>query len=263
MLELRDVSYRAGKRLIIDRQSLAVPAGELLALVGPNGAGKSTLMGLLSGRFQPSGGTALLDQHPLRQWSSASLARRRAVMSQSTHMTFGFSAREVVALGRSAFDRSTFYREALHHDHIVEQALAAARVAHLADNPFPSLSGGEQQRVQFARALAQVWDAAPDPAWLLLDEPDAGLDIAHQVIILQTAKQFAQQGFGVAVVLHNLNLAAHYADRIALVHQGKIARQGPPSQVLETDYLSHIYGIRLQCVRGQQGETIIAPCKTA
>lgn len=253
MLQLNQASYCVGKKTILQEQNLTVPTGKLLALVGPNGAGKSTLMGLLSGRITPTAGGVFLDGQLLQDWSPMQLAKRRAVMSQQASLAFGFTAREVVALGRSAFGRQA------DNEAIVSQALVAACVSHLADRSFPTLSGGEQQRVQFARALAQVWDADPASSWLLLDEPDAGLDVGHQDVMLRVAKQLAQKGFGVAVVLHNLNLAARYADNIALIHNGKIEREGSPWQVLEPDYLSGIYDIELQRIKDKQGACIIAP----
>lgn len=253
MLELKQASFKAGQRLIVNQQSLCVPCGEMLALLGPNGAGKSTIMGLLSGRLTPCRGDVLLNDCPLETYSPVSLARCRAVMSQKVYLSFGFSSREVVALGRSAFAHDS------QSDAIIEQALAAACASHLADQDFTSLSGGEQQCVQFARALAQIWDAKPNSAWLLLDEPETGLDIAHQVLILHAAKKFAQQGFGVAVVLHNVNLAAQYADKIALVQNGAVARYGTPKQVLKTDYLQQIYNIPLRQVGTESDGMVFAP----
>jgi iron complex transport system ATP-binding protein len=233
MLELKQASFKAGQRLIVNQQSLCVPCGEMLALLGPNGAGKSTIMGLLSGRLTPCRGDVLLNDCPLETYSPVSLARCRAVMSQKVYLSFGFSSREVVALGRSAFAHDS------QSDAIIEQALAAACASHLADQDFTSLSGGEQQCVQFARALAQIWDAKPNSAWLLLDEPEAGL--------------------GVAVVLHNVNLAAQYADKIALVQNGAVARYGTPKQVLKTDYLQQIYNIPLRQVGTESDGMVFAP----
>lgn len=253
MITIEQACYRAGRRMIIQPQNLNIRNGELVVILGPNGAGKSTLLGLLSGRLRPTTGTVALRGRSLQSWSAAELARCRAVMSQKTPLTFGFTAREVVALGRSAYGQDE--RLAL----IVEQALSLANIGHLADRQYPLLSGGEQQRVQFARAIAQVWDAEPSTAWLLLDEPDAGLDIAHQDMILRAAKRFSQQGFGVVAVLHNLHLAAQYADKIVLLNQGLIVRQGEPQEVLQPELLNPIYGITLCRAKSSGGGEFLVP----
>jgi len=249
MLSLDKVGYRTAGRWIIQQQSLTALPGELLALVGPNGAGKSTLLGLMSGRLQPQQGQVCLDKRPLSQWSLAALAKRRAVLSQNVRLHFHFTVKEVVALGLSGISTQNDH-------HIVMQALAAAQVVHLIDQPYPTLSGGEQRQVQFARTLAQVWNCRDTAGWLLLDEPDAGLDIAHQNTMLEQAKQFALLGYGVVVVLHDLNLAARHADRIALLNHGDILAHGKPEQVLEPALLSSVYGIALQRIQAA-GKSLI------
>lgn len=252
MLELNQVSYRASRRWIIHHQTLAARSGELLALVGPNGAGKSTLMGLLSGRLTPRHGQVLLNGRSLTHWPLEALATHRSVLSQQVHLHFNFTASEVVALGLKQTTPSH------KSNNIVYQALSTAQVIHLASQPYPSLSGGEQRQVQFARALAQIWQNRTS-AWLLLDEPDAGLDIAHQDAILKQAKQLAVQGCGVIAVLHDLNLAARYADKIALIAKGEILMHGTPASVLRPHLLSDVYGIALERHFLSSSHYVIAP----
>lgn len=242
MLSLENVSYTANKQPIIHQQHLLARRGELLALVGPNGAGKSTLLGLMSGRLTPQQGSITLDGTPLSQWPLHQLARRRAVLSQNIHLQFNFTAAEVVALGLSARPPNK------QHCYLVNSALAAVGVSHLARRYYPTLSGGQQRQVQFARALAQIWKAPGANAWLLLDEPDAGLDIAHQEAIVQQAKRFAEQGYGVITVLHDVNLAARYANKVALITQGRIIKHGEPENVLAPELLSSVYGIALTSI---------------
>lgn len=260
MLALDNVSLFSHRRTVIDSLSLSVKPGQLLALIGPNGAGKSTALALLSGRLEPTSGNATLDDQPLSDWPPEALAHRRAVLSQRVQLAFGFSAREVVLLGRSAAP----HRATAQDERIALEALEAACAGHLSERSYLELSGGEQQRVQLARVLAQVWDAGrragERPAYLLLDEPEAGLDIAHQHFILHFAHQLAREGYGVAVVLHDLNLAARHADEIALLDGGRLVDCGPPNQVLDPWRLSEVYGIGLRRAALDSGhESVIVP----
>lgn len=239
-LVAEDVVVVRQGRSIVRHVSMSATPGRVLALVGPNGAGKSTLLGVLSGRIRPDAGRVTLGGASLGAWEPRALARRRAMLSQRVDLTFGFNAYEVVLLGRSPHVQDAERDEAI--------ATAALRAAHAWDlryRRYTALSGGEQQRVQLARVLAQVWEGDRDGAWLLLDEPEAGLDIAHQHFILQRARACAAMGLGVIAVLHDLNLAARYADEVAVLSGGAMLRHGPPQEALETSLLSQIYGIPL------------------
>lgn len=256
MLALDNAGYSVRRQRILDGVSLQLRPGRLLALIGPNGAGKSTALALLAGRLRPSTGTATLDGRPLCDWAPEALARRRAMLSQHVQLAFGFTAQEVVMLGRSA-RRHPFGKE---DEAIAHSALDATCAAHLAARNYLELSGGEQQRVQLARVLAQIWDCRNAPAYLLLDEPEAGLDIAHQHFILRFARDLARQGHGVAAVLHDLNLAARHADDIALMAVGRVLDAGPADTALEPQRLSRVYGIALH--RGWldgAGASVIVP----
>lgn len=231
---------RAGRAILCD-VSLTAAAGRLLALVGPNGAGKSTLLTILAGQGMPTRGAISLDGRSLQAWQPRELARRRAMLSQRVDLEFGFTAEEVVGLGRSPHAP-----DAAKDAHIVDAALRAANAWPLRRRRYTELSGGEKQRVQLARVLAQVWEPARAGNWVLLDEPEAGLDIAHQHFILQRARTLASQGFGVIAVLHDLNLAARYADEVAVLADGRLLRHGSPDDALEPVLLSGIYGIALE-----------------
>lgn len=264
MLQALDVTVRLGGKTILDGVSLALQAGEVLAVLGPNGAGKSTLLRVLTGALAPTRGGARLDGRVLRSWDARALARRRAVLPQSSPLSFGFRAYEIVQLGREPYAGLSARGEDVE---IVEAAMAEADVIHLAERVYPTLSGGEQQRVQLARVLAQVWPSAgtgggqgngsggdegdeePAARYLLLDEPTSSLDLAHQHAMLKLAKRWARQGMGVLVVLHDLNLAALYADRICLLKDGRLAADGTPEAVLTAETVEACFDLPVTVTR--------------
>ncbi len=194
-------------------------AGRVTAILGPNGAGKSTLLAMLSGQRAPRSGRVWLGGQPVSGASTPALARQRAVLPQDTAVAFDFTVQEVVEMGRFAHRQQPSRHEA----HIVAQAMEATGVAHLAGRSINTLSGGERARSHLARALAQIWEPLPDgaPRWLLLDEPTAALDLAHQHHTLALVRRWAvEQGVGVVAVLHDLNLALRYAHDSLLLAPG-------------------------------------------
>ncbi|WP_324197933.1 heme ABC transporter ATP-binding protein [Nocardia abscessus] len=219
-------------RLVLDGVDFEAVAGQVVALVGPNGAGKSTLLAALAGELALSAGAVELDGQPLSHWTTLDMARRRAVLPQTHTVGFPFTAREVVAMGRAPWVRTE--RRELDEKQIAA-AMAATDVEHLAARSFPTLSGGERARVALARVLAQ------DTATLLLDEPTAALDLGHQEAVLRLAAARAAEGAAVVVVLHDLGIAAAYADRVAVLDSGRIAADGPPRDVLTTELLTRVY----------------------
>lgn len=254
-LEARDVYLSYGGRRVLQAVNLVARPGRLLSLIGPNGAGKSSLLSVMAGLCRPSLGEMLLDGQSLAGWPAHDLARRRAMLSQKVRLGFAFRVEEVVMLGRSPHGGTPQDSDR----RIVEAALHATNARHLAGRNYLELSGGEQQRVQLARVLAQVWECGSEPGWLLLDEPEAGLDVAHQHEMLRHAKGMAGQGYGVIVVLHDLNLAARYADDVALLAQGRLICYGHPSHALDTSMLSRVYGMALRRTATQDGHWLIHP----
>lgn len=238
-----DLSYAAGGTTILDRVSLEVQYGRVLALVGPNGAGKSSLLGILTGDLRASGGTVTLDGADVRRYSARELSRRRAVLLQSNQVTFSFTAGDVVEMGRAPWigaersaDRSTESSDEQSDDATaIRAAMERTDVTHLKDRVFSSLSGGERARVSLARVLAQ------DTPVVLLDEPTAALDLRHQEDVLRIARDLAAQNRAVAVVLHDLSLAAAYADDIAIMDAGRIIAVGPPDAVLTEERIEQVY----------------------
>ena len=235
ILEVQNVSVQHGKHTLLKHVSLEVNSGEVLALVGPNGAGKTTLLHTLAGDIKPNNGKVLLGRQRLSGFTSLELARRRAVLTQHTHLDFAFSALEVVLLGRHP-----------HGDEDLEVARASLQrlnALHLSQRLYPTLSGGEQQRVQLARVWAQLHGT--QHPFLLLDEPTTSLDLAHQHDTLGLARALAQGGVGVLCVLHDLNLAASYADRVAVLHHGELRAVGPVRETLTPALILDVFGLRV------------------
>ncbi|MFD6897513.1 heme ABC transporter ATP-binding protein [Rhodococcus sp. NPDC060086] len=226
------VRLRRGEREILHGIDFEVRVGEIVALVGPNGAGKSTLLAALTGDHPLSAGHVEVDGQDLAEWTPLALARRRAVLPQQHTVGFPFTARQVVQMGRAAWARTD--RQAADLE-FVDDAFTTCDVAHLADRPFPALSGGERARVALARVLAQ------DTQTLLLDEPTAALDIGHQETIMRVVRSRADHGHAVVVVLHDLGLAAAYADRVCVLEKGLLVADGTPAEVLTEELLSRVY----------------------
>lgn len=254
MLEAREVSLRRGGRPVLEGVSLTLATGELVVLCGPNGAGKSSLFALLAGEIRPEAGAVTLDGLPLARLSAATLAAERAALEQAPTLSAPFSVTELVALGLTAVPRADVDEAAL-----CGRAMAAAGVAALAARAADRLSGGERARAHLARVLAQLWAgrAAGAGRYLMLDEPTASLDIAHQLAVMTAARAEAEGGAGVLVVLHDLNLAAAFADRVVLMHAGCVAAAGPPGEVFEAERLSQIYETPLAVERTVRGLRIL------
>ncbi|MGX8942843.1 heme ABC transporter ATP-binding protein [Symbiopectobacterium sp. Eva_TO] len=231
-LMAQHLHYQVAGRTLIDDVSLDINCGEIVAIIGPNGAGKSTLLRLLTGYLAADSGECQLVGKALADWQPDALA----VMRQHGALNFPFSVRDVVAMGRAP------YRHDRAGDSVVDHVMALTECTTLAQQDYRHLSGGEQQRVQLARVLAQLWHPTPTPCWLFLDEPTSALDLYHQQHLLRLLKPLTQQQpLAVCCILHDLNLAALYADRIALLHQGKLVAQGTPQAVLQSETLTHWY----------------------
>lgn len=238
ILEAYAVTYAIKGQPLITNISLALHPGEVLILVGPNGAGKTTLLRLLCGDLHPTGGQVLLGGEPLPHLAPRAQARQRAVLRQGSTIAFPFTAFEVALMGRYP---STAHRGETRADHqIARDALAQTEMLPFAERLVPSLSGGEQTRVALARVLAQ------QTLVLLLDEPTAALDLRHQHITMQHARRLAAAGGAVLAVVHDLNLAATYADRIGVLSRGRLVALDTPLAVLQPDLLSTVYGVTVQ-----------------
>lgn len=239
-LSASHIDLHIGSRQILFDVTFTARSGAFTAICGPNGSGKSTLLKALTAELPAEGDIQLngwsLDRY--RPWQLASL---RAVLPQSVTLAFPFSVIEVVRLGLGA---GPYAAEA----EIAHEALARVDLDGYAQRSYQLLSGGEQQRVQLARVLAQVWHPRTETGarWLLLDEPVSSLDIAHQLTVMDIARDFARAGGGVVAVMHDLNLTAMYADHIHMMAGGRTAASGPPAEVLTDATLSQVYGCTLR-----------------
>jgi iron complex transport system ATP-binding protein len=235
------ISFSVHGKTLLDRLDLRLEPGKVVAVVGPNGAGKSTLLKVMAGERRPTTGTIELDGRSLNEWPTPDLACRRAVLPQSVEVVFPYLVSEIVALGMRP------KMTARERESLVWRALEAVELTGLKSRIYGSLSGGEKQRVQLARVLAQVWSSGC--TYLLLDEPTSSLDLAHQLVILRLAKLHASGGGGVLIIVHDLNLASMTADEIVAMKEGRCIAAGPPASVITDELISDLYGVRAE-VRG-------------
>ncbi|MDQ7908053.1 heme ABC transporter ATP-binding protein [Phytohabitans sp. ZYX-F-186] len=251
VLEARGVSVSLGGTPVLREVDLTVRAGEVLAVVGPNGAGKSTLLGVLAGDHAPEQGSVTVDGEPMYSWSATEMALRRGVLLQRVDVSFPFTVTQIVRMGRAPWAGTPAEDW---DDEVIAGALAETDVEAFADRVYTSLSGGERARAALARVLAQ------EPAALLLDEPTASLDIGHQERILGLARQRAARGDAVLVVLHDLGLAAAYADAVAVLSAGRVVAAGPPVEVLTAERLSEVYQYPIEVLRHPRtGAVLVVP----
>ncbi|MGO1182411.1 MAG: heme ABC transporter ATP-binding protein [Micrococcaceae bacterium] len=255
VLEARNLVVRYGERTILDGVDMTVEPGQVLALVGPNGAGKSTLLNVLTGDLTPESGEVFLDGRLLDDVSIRDASRIRAVQLQENRVSFAFTAAEVVRLGRAAWAGTA---EESRDDAVIYEVMESTEVSPLAQRPYPTLSGGEKARTTFARALVQ------ETPVLLLDEPTAAMDIRHQEQVLAHARERADEGAAVVVVLHDLSVAAAYADRMMLLDGGTVRAEGTPAEVLRPETVSDVYGHPIIVIEHPQaGGLIVVPLRAS
>lgn len=243
MLRIESLAVGYGGEPVLKGLNLAVARGEFLVVVGPNGSGKSTLVRAVTGALSPAEGRILLDGRDLRGLRPREVARTLAVVAQDTSVGFPFTVEEIVALGRIPH-LPPLRSETPRDRAAVERAMRLTGTQPLAGRLVTALSGGERQRVMVARALAQ------EPRLLILDEPTAHLDIAHQVELLDLVRRLNRtEGLTVLAILHDLNLAALYADRLVMLRGGRVWAEGPPAEVLTEANILAVYGSRVKIVR--------------
>ncbi len=237
---LREVSFSYGTTPVLRDVSLDLHRGCCYGILGPNGSGKTTLLDLLSGLLLPQSGRIEFNGRALQAWPKKQLAQMLALVPQDFMVRFGFSVREVVEMG--LHPRLHRFAGLSEHDQaLIEEALAVTGIENMADRPVTRLSGGEKQRVAVARALAQ------QPEVLLLDEATSNLDIHHSLEILHLIRQrFEQQGMQVIAVMHDLNLASFFCDRLIFLKQGRIVSQGPTDAVLTPETIAKVYGVEAE-----------------
>tara|TARA_R110000824_G_scaffold390760_13_gene587853 strand:- start:16314 stop:17090 length:777 start_codon:yes stop_codon:yes gene_type:complete len=251
-----NISVQASGKSLLHNCSLTVRPGRLTALLGPNGAGKSTFISVLSGERRPDQGEIRIADAPLEAFSPMALARQRAVLLQNSSLDFAFIVSEVVNLGRLPYATT---QDALDDDEAVAAACRMADIIPLLPRLYQTLSGGERQRVQYARALAQIWRRPNDLSqrYLFLDEPTSALDLRHRRALLKSVRELVDQGVGVLAVLHDLNLAADYADDIALLVNGGIFMQGPTREIMTADNLEQCFDVPVEVMHRENGKAIV------
>lgn len=251
LLEVKRLHVQKNRKTLLHHVNFELRVGEFVAIVGANGAGKSSLVRAITGEWKASGDIHFLGK-ALNAWPRKALAQRMAVMSQHTPVDFAFTATEVVQMGR------------LPHSHlppstniaVTQSVLKELEITSYADRTLSSLSGGEAQKIHFARALTQL-SAAKDPTLLILDEPTAALDLAQQKVILDAALKFSQSRHAVLAVLHDLNQVARYADRVIVLCEGKIVCDAPTAQALTEPILSAAYQVKVKIEHTNEGKLLI------
>lgn len=249
MLQARDVRVVLRNTEVLKGVSLAVTPGQVVAVVGPNGAGKSTLVKVLSGAVPPDSGIVCLDCYPLATWTPRALARRRAVLAQEAELSFGFRALEVVLLGRSPYFGASSSETDIE---VARACLAEAEAGHLTERRYTTLSAGERQRVQLARALVQIHSTegghALDGRYLLLDEPTTCRDTVNLQMAFEVTRRAAERGAGALVILRHLHQAALYGDRVAVLAGGRVVADGSPGEVLTDPAVRRVFDLPVQPV---------------
>ncbi len=255
-LHVERASVSIGRVQIVQDVSFNAHAGEFVAIIGPSGSGKTTLLKAMTGELSYSGSIRLAGMET-GKLSAEYLAQMRGVLPQASQISFPLNVSEVVGLG--VIDRRQGRDGRARR---IRDALAKVGLHGFEGRSYQELSGGEQQRVQLARVLCQVWEpVAPDgsPRWLFLDEPVSSLDIKHQYQIMQLAADFAANGGGVVAILHDLNLTSVFADRVLIMKSGTMLGHGRPDQVLQADFLSEVYDVRLEMHQSADGRRYLLP----
>jgi iron complex transport system ATP-binding protein len=242
MIEARGIIYAAGSHPILHGVSASFEAGRLHLILGPNGAGKSTLVKVLARLLRPDSGQVLYGGADVSGQSERALAERRAVLSQAVEIAFPLWVHEVVMMGRYPHFSG---RPAARDLSVVAEVMRYCDVSGLAERSYPTLSGGEKQRVNFARVLAQIWEPRPEGGrYLFLDEPLTFLDIGHQIDLMRKLRSFgAAPDVTVIGVVHDLALAARFADQLILIHEGAVLAAGTPSEVMRPEHIRAAFGV--------------------
>lgn len=238
-LAAKNIGLTLSSTPLLKAVDLEVTPGEITTVLGPNGAGKTSLLRVLVGDLMPNAGTVKLGGKDLQHWPAQALARTLAVLPQHSLLNFPFTAAEVVLLGRTPHETG-----ATHDREIVQQALESVDGDYLSDRLYTQLSGGEKQRVHLARVLAQIWEPVPEgDRYLVLDEPTSSFDLAHQKLTLDVVNRLADQGVGILMVLHDLNLAARCADQMLLMQCGRLVFAGTVQEVLQPETIASVFQV--------------------
>ncbi len=252
-LETRAVKLAYDRRVVAERLDIEIPDGGFTAIVGPNASGKSTLLRALARLLKPREGAVLLDGREIGELPSKVVARRLGLLAQSAVAPDGIAVADLVARGRHP--HQSFLRQWSREDErAVADAMAATRIADLAQRPVDELSGGQRQRVWLAMALAQ------ETPLLLLDEPTTFLDLQHQIEVLDLCAQMHRAGRTLVAVLHDLNQACRYATHLIALRDGRVVARGAPADVVDADLVERVFGVRCRVIADPEtGTPLIVP----
>jgi len=243
-IEARDISHHRENKSVLNSINLKVNCGEILGIIGPNGSGKSTLLSLLAGDFYPTNGLVFYEDHSLKNYSLIDRATYRSVMSQHQDMIFDYTVREVIEMGfvskQNYFDKNMLKKK-------FQAIIELMQFEQFIERNIRTLSGGEQQAVHIARALIQVWQdkCYTEPRFVLMDEPTSSLDLAQEMKILKILQKEVNKGLGALIIFHDLNIAAHVSDKIAILAAGKIVAFGNPEEVMTAELLGSVFGLKM------------------
>jgi iron complex transport system ATP-binding protein len=247
MLKVEALKYQIGAKGIIQDLTVQFQPGEFNMILGPNGSGKSTFLRLCSGELQPDKGVVYYGDQQLTNHTKAAMARRRAVLSQHSELTFPLSVSEVVMMGRYPhFEHNPGQKDTA----ICKEAMATLDIFHLASRNYLTLSGGERQRVHFARVLAQIWEMPEEGyRYLFLDEPMGHLDIKYQHAFLQLSRQLLNERTVLIAVMHDVNLSIQYADKLLFLKEGSIQAYGMPEQVVSSSLIEDVFSVHTTIIK--------------
>ncbi|MFL0802651.1 MAG: heme ABC transporter ATP-binding protein [Agarilytica sp.] len=244
VLSVDHVSVKKEERDLLKNISVALNNGEVLAIIGPNGAGKTTLLNTISGELIPNQGAVQVCGHRFNDWGIPIRAKSLAVLPQLSLLNFPYTVHEVVSLGRTPHSTGVEIDDTIIHD-----AMVLMDIEYLSERLYPQLSGGEKQRVQLARVMTQIWrDEDAEQRLLLLDEPTTALDIAHQQMLMNAVATFAKNGAAVCMVVHDVNIAANFADKVIALRDGETLAVGKAEEVITEEVMTELFGAKIDVV---------------
>ncbi|MFC6333367.1 ABC transporter ATP-binding protein [Paenibacillus septentrionalis] len=237
MIEIKGLTKRFGKKPVVEDVSITIEPKTITSFIGPNGAGKSTLLSMVSRLLEADTGEVLLDQNNVKKWKSGEFAKRVSILKQSNHISVRLTVRELVAFGRYPYSKGRLTPE---DEQFVDQAIEYMNLADMQDKFLDELSGGQKQRAFIAMVIAQ------DTEYILLDEPLNNLDMKHSVQIMKILRRLVDElGKTVIIVLHDINFASVYSDRIVALKDGKLVKNGPTHEIINSDALRDIYDMEI------------------